>query len=66
MTKLKKLREKKGITQRELAELLGIPLRTIIGYEQKQRDINKASCSTVKKIADALNVKIEDLLEGEK
>lgn len=49
MTKLKEIREKKGITQRELSNICKISIKTIMAYEQGFRSINSASCSTVKK-----------------
>ena len=37
---LKLLRQKAGLSQRELAELSGVPLRTLQQYEQRQKNIN--------------------------
>ena len=41
-TNLKIRRQKAGLSQKELSELAGIPLRTIQQYEQRQKNINKA------------------------
>lgn len=62
-TNLAYLREDKRITQRELSERSGVSLRTLQDYEQGQKPINKAAAITVLRIAQALNCKVEDLLE---
>lgn len=43
MNKIKELREKKGLTQKELARLMGVSHNTISGYETGYRkpDIDK-------------------------
>ncbi len=61
-SKLKIMREKKGLSQSELAMLTDIPLRTIKSYEQKTVDIAKAQVETVFVLARELNCKIEDLI----
>ncbi len=53
-TELKRRRRMVGLTQRELAERSGVPLRTIQQYEQRQKDINKASFDSVVALAVAL------------
>ena len=58
--KLKELREQAGITQLQLAEKSGVPIRTIRAYEQGQRDMMEASYRIIKALADALDVKVED------
>lgn len=62
-TNLKLLRQKAGLSQRELADLSGIPVRTIQQYEQRQRDINKAQAEYLVMLAKALCCDIEDLIE---
>lgn len=62
-TELKQARKAKGLTQKELAEVTGINLRTLQHYEQGSKDLNLAAAITVYAIADALGVKIEDLLD---
>ena len=54
-----------GMSQSELAEASGIPLRTIQQYEQKQKNINKASADYVIRLARVLGVRPEELLEQE-
>lgn len=60
---LKKIRIKKGITQRELSERSGVSLRMVQLYEQRQNDINKAQVKVVLKLAKTLGCDIEDILE---
>lgn len=62
-TNLKILRQKAGLTQRELAEFSGVPLRTIQQYEQRQKDIDKAQGEYLVVLARTLCCRIEDLLE---
>lgn len=62
MNKLQTIRKERGITQQKLSELSGVPLKTIQGYEGT-KDINKAQVMIVYKLAHALNINIEDLLE---
>ena len=63
--RLKKAREKKGLTQFQLAVKVGIDHRRIQNYEQGLRDINKAECITVLKIAKALDVDVHEILNKE-
>ena len=52
---LKRLREQAGLSQRELAEASGVPVRTIQQYEQGQKDIRRAAWETVSRLAAALH-----------
>ena len=62
-TKLKLKRENLNMSQADLAEKSGVSKRTIQAYEQRDKDINKASVEIVSKLASALNCSIDDLLE---
>ena len=62
-TKLKTVRKEKGLTQRGLAEATGISLRTLQHYEQGSKDLNMAAAITVYAIAEALKVRMEELLD---
>lgn len=62
-TNLKFLRQKAGFSQRELAEMSGVPLRTIQQYEQRQKSINKAQAEYLLMLSKALCCKVEVLLE---
>ena len=63
-TKLKKIRESRGISQSKLAELSGVKKRSIQLYEQKVNDIDKAQGQTIYKLSRVLGCSIEDLLEN--
>lgn len=60
---LKKFRLAAGFSQSELAEISGVPVRTIQQYEQSQKNINAAKAETVVKLAKSLNTTVENLLE---
>lgn len=62
-TNLKHLRQKAGLSQRELAELSGVPLRTIQQYEQRQKNINKAQAEYLVMLAKGLCCQVEELIE---
>ena len=62
-TNLKLLRQNRSLSQRELAELSEIPVRTIQQYEQRQKNINKAQVEYLVVLSKVLCCEIEDLLE---
>ncbi len=62
-TNLKRLRQLCGYTQFELSEQAEVSLRCIQMYEQRYKDINKASLDTVYRLAKTLGCSIEDLME---
>ena len=62
-TNLKRIRTSYGCTQAELAKLSGASLRSIQMYEQRRKDINKASVETLYSMAKVLGCTIEDLIE---
>lgn len=62
-TSLKQLRMQNGLSQSQLAAASGIPVRTIQQYEQRQKDINKASFETIIKLAAALSCEPSQLIE---
>jgi DNA-binding XRE family transcriptional regulator len=59
-TKIKKLREKKGLSQEKLARLADVSNNTIVNIESGKQ--TNPTIETVSKIAKALDVKIEELL----
>lgn len=61
--RLKQLRRVYGYSQSVMAMKSGVNLRTLQQYESGAKDINKASVTTLKALADTLGVKIEDLME---
>lgn len=62
---LKKKRLEANLSQKELADITGIPLRMLQEYEQKRKNINKAQTGYVVRLADALCCDIKELLEIE-
>ena len=62
-TNLKRIRTAYGFTQAELAERAGVSLRSIQMYEQRNKNINKASADTMYRFAKALGCTMEDLIE---
>lgn len=61
---LKYFRKKMGYTQAELANATGIPLRTIQQYEQKRKNINKASADSILILSNILKCNPIDLMEA--
>ena len=64
-TNLKRIRTAYGITQADLAKRSGVGLRSIQMYEQRNKDINKASVDTVYSLAKVLGCTVENLIEKE-
>lgn len=62
-TNLKRFRTSYGCTQAELAKRSGVTLRSIQMYEQRNKDINKASGDTLYRISKVLGCSMEALLE---
>lgn len=60
---IKQLRKNKGLTQKELGELVGVKAITIRKYESNEREPN---VDTLNKIATALGVTINDLAGSKK
>lgn len=63
VSKLQRQRKKCGCSQRALAEKSGVNIRTLQQYEQKSKDLGKASARTVLSLASALGCPIEEILE---
>lgn len=62
-TNLKRMRVNYGCTQSELARRSGVSLRSIQMYEQRNKDINKASAETLLRLSKVLGCTMEDLIE---
>lgn len=62
-TNLKLFRQRVGLSQRELADYSGIPIRTLQQYEQRQKNINKAQAEYLVVLAKVLGCEVLDLLE---
>ena len=57
--KLKELRQKYGLSQREVSEKVEIPEQTLFGYEKETR---QPSIETLIKLADFYKVSIDELV----
>ncbi|MCD8362156.1 MAG: helix-turn-helix transcriptional regulator [Lachnospiraceae bacterium] len=62
-SRLKQLRSQAGLSQRELSDRSGVPLRTLQQYEQKQKDIRKAQTRYTVNLSKVLGCNIYDILE---
>lgn len=59
---LKRLRQKRKLTQEQLAALSGVNVRSIRSYEQGTNDLSKAQGETLMMLAKALSCTVENLL----
>ena len=59
---LKSIRQKRKLSQTQLANLSNVPLRTIKAYEQGTVDIAKAQAETLYSLAQTLHCTIEELI----
>lgn len=62
-TNLKMIRTRTGLSQKELAEQSGVPIRTIQQYEQRRKNINKASAEYIVALSKVLFCSPDELLE---
>lgn len=62
---LKRIRKYAGISQKELSDITGIPLKTIQQYEQRQKNINHARADNIIRLSKALKCEPEMLMELE-
>ena len=60
---LKLLRQKRNLTQEQLATLSGVNLRSIRSYEQGSTELAKAQGETLLMLARVLNCSVEDLIK---
>ena len=63
VSNLKRMRQKTGLSQSDLAKLSNVPVRTIQQYEQRQKNINAAKAETLIRIAKYLYCSVDDLME---
>lgn len=61
-TNLEKARRAARLTRKKFAELSGVSMRTIAGYEQRRKNINNARAVIVSDLADALGVPVRTIL----
>lgn len=62
MNRIKKIRTEQQLTQQELADKAGINIRLVQRLEKEEVSIMESRVKTIKAIADALNLKIDDLI----
>lgn len=62
-TKLQTLRRLMGYSQSVLAQKSGVTLRMIQQYEQRAKDINKATGANLPALSKTLGCRVEDLME---
>ena len=60
---LKVWRHKRNLSQKELAEISGVSLRSIKAYEQRKLDLSKAEGETLYKLAKTLSCSMEELMK---
>lgn len=60
-SRLRKIREMKGMSRRQLEQISGVSQSGIASYENDEKDLESASFKTILKLAKALNVKIKDI-----
>ena len=63
MTRLKSMRKAAGLSQRQLAEMAGMKLRTLQCYEEEYEDLSDAPSQTLLSLATALGCSTEDLID---
>lgn len=61
-SRLKFMREDKGMSQSELAKASGVPLRAIQAFESGYRDINKAQVIKVLQLSEAIECDVYDII----
>ena len=58
---LRQWRALRGYSQSKLSEMTGVTERTIINYEKDVVNLHNAKYSTVDKLAEALDIKVENI-----
>lgn len=61
---LKQWRGLRELSQKDLSERTGVNERTIINYEKDATNLHNAKYSTIEKLANALDVKVENIFLG--
>lgn len=62
MNRIKKIRTEQQLTQQELADKAGINIRLVQRLEKQEVSIMESRVKTIKAIADALGLKVDDLI----
>ncbi|ULG73181.1 helix-turn-helix transcriptional regulator [Macrococcus brunensis] len=58
---LEQWRGLRGLTKEELARKSGVTSRSILDYEKDVRNMENANYKTIKKLADALEIKVANI-----
>jgi len=62
-SRLKLARERRGMTQEELSRTANVPIRMLQHYEQRVKSLGKAAFDTVFRLAQALHVPPQSIVE---
>lgn len=65
ITKLQKIRKMNGLTQKQLADLSGVSIRSIQHYERGEFNFENVGVHVMVSFALALRCRLSDLLDGE-
>lgn len=65
MSKLKTMRQAKGLSQSQLAEKANMNIRTLQHYEQGSKIFDHARIDTILRVCLALSCKFEDIIENQ-
>lgn len=65
MSKLKTMRQAKGLSQSQLAEKANMNVRTLQHYEQGSKIFDHARIDTILRVCLALSCKFEDIIENQ-
>lgn len=61
--KLRWVRQRSGLSMQRLSELSGVNLRLLKAYEYGERDFNRARVDIVYRLATALGVRMEEIVD---
>lgn len=64
-TRLRRLRVKRGLSQRELADRSGVSMRTLQKYENRESSIDGAKLDTLCRLSETLQSDIEAIIESD-
>lgn len=65
MSKLKEMRQAKGLSQSQLAEKANMNVRTLQHYEQGSKIFDHARIDTILRVCLALDCKISEIIENQ-
>lgn len=65
MSKLKTMRQTKGLSQSQLAEKANMNVRTLQHYEQGSKIFDHARIDIILRVCLALGCKLEDIIENQ-